>query len=330
MEKLNIGHGSGGRLTSEIIFQILQPFRKENVSPYLEDCAIVDGNIAITIDGYTISPRSFPGGNIGELAICGSVNDLAMRGAKPNFIAMGLIAEEGLAKDELLSHMESAAKVCSELSIQLVTGDTKVLPKGQVDGLYITTCAIGTPPSNREPLGMHLITPGDVLIVTTEIGQHEATIAALRYGLSVPSLQSDCAPLWPLVEQIIEMDGIKCMRDCTRGGLGTVLCEWAESTSLGIEIEESKIPISNEVSSLCDILGFDPLYLACEGCAVIAVAPETSEKVLSALKAHKLGEKAQIIGKVTEEHKGYVGMNTKAGGRRLIDMPVGEMLPRIC
>lgn len=330
MEKLHIGHGTGGRLTSEIISEILRPFQKTSSSPYLEDCAIVDGNIAVTIDGYTVSPRTFPGGDIGKLAICGSVNDLAMRGAKPKFIAMGLIAEEGLDKNELLSYMESAANTCAELSIQLVTGDTKVLPKGQVDGLYITTCAIGAPPLDREPLGMVRLVPGDVLIVTTEIGQHEATIAAARYGLTVPSLKSDCAPLWPLVEQIIEMKGIKCMRDCTRGGLGTVLCEWAESTSLGIDIYEEKIPISSEVSSICDILGFDPLYLACEGCAVIAVAPEDAEKVLSKLKAHELGKKAQIIGQITEEHKGYVGMNTKAGGKRLVDMPVGEMLPRIC
>lgn len=324
---MSTGHGSGGRLSSEIVSQILSAFGAFGLER--EDCAIPEKGLAITIDGYTITPRVFPGGDIGKLAVCGSVNDLAMRGAEPRYLAMGLVAEEGLEKEELLSYMKSAGSVCESLSMKLVSGDTKVVPSGQVDGLFITTCAVGKPVPERK-LGIGRLEAGDAVIVTTSIGRHGAAVAASRYDLSAGSLKSDCAALWPLVRDILHVPGLRCMRDCTRGGLGSVLCEWAEAASLGILFEENLLPIDSEVRSVCDILGFDPLYLACEGCAVMAVSPEDVDRTLDSLRSHEVAKDAAFIGRLTSENPGYVGMRTEAGGTRLVDMPVGEILPRIC
>ncbi|MGC9373314.1 MAG: hydrogenase expression/formation protein HypE [Thermovirgaceae bacterium] len=327
MGRLSTGHGAGGRLGGELISEILLSFGATGLEQ--EDCAIPEKGLAITIDGFTVTPRVFPGGDIGKLAVCGSINDLAMRGAKPKYLAMSLVAEEGLEKEELLSYMKSAGSVCTELSVRLVSGDTKVVPSGQVDGLFITTCAVGNPVPERS-LGIARLEPGDALIVTTSIGRHGAAVAASRYNLSSGSLLSDCAPLWHLAEDLLDIPGLRCMRDCTRGGLGTVLCEWAEAASLGVLFHEKSLPVSPEVKSVCDILGFDPLYLACEGCAVIAVDPEDAEKTLDRLRAHEIARDAECIGSLTSENPGYVGMRTEAGGTRLVDMPVGEILPRIC
>jgi len=327
MGRLSTGHGSGGRLGGELISEILLSFGATDLEQ--EDCAIPEKGLAITIDGFTVTPRVFPGGDIGKLAVCGSINDLAMRGAKPKYLAMSLVAEEGLEKEELLSYMKSAGSVCSDLSVRLVSGDTKVVPSGQVDGLFITTCGIGSPIPERN-LGIARLEPGDALIVTTSIGRHGAAVAASRYNLLAGSLLSDCAPLWHPVEDILDIPGLRCMRDCTRGGLGTVLCEWAEAASLGVLFDEKNLPISPEVRSICDILGFDPLYLACEGCALIAVAPEDVEQTLDRLRTHEITRDAGCIGFLTSENPGYVGMRTEAGGTRLVDMPVGEILPRIC
>lgn len=327
MERLSTGHGSGGRLTSELVSDIISSFGVSGLEQ--EDCAIPEKGLAVTIDGYTITPRVFPGGDIGKLAVCGSVNDLAMRGAEPRYLAMSLVAEEGLAKDELLSYMRSAGSVCAELSIELISGDTKIVPRGQVDGLFITTCALGKPIPERN-IGADRLEAGDTLIVTTSIGRHGAAVAAARYNLSAGSLKSDCTPLWPLVKDILDIPGLHCMRDCTRGGMGTVLCEWAETASLGILFDENMVPIDPEVRSVCDILGFDPLYLACEGCAVIAVSPDDADETIRRLKKHDVARDATCIGRLTAENSGYVGMRTEAGGIRLVDMPVGEILPRIC
>ncbi|MFP4481418.1 MAG: hydrogenase expression/formation protein HypE [Thermovirgaceae bacterium] len=327
MERLSTGHGSGGRLSSELISDILHSFGASGLEQ--EDCAIPEKGLAITIDGFTVTPRVFPGGDIGKLAVCGSINDLAMRGAKPKYLAMSLVAEEGLEKEELLSYMKSAGSVCSDLSVRLVSGDTKVVPSGQVDGLFITTCAVGSPVTAQN-LGISRLEPGDALIVTTSVGRHGAAVAASRYNLSAGSLFSDCAPLWHLAEDLLDIEGLRCMRDCTRGGIGTVLCEWAETSSLGVLFDEKRLPLSAEVSSVCDILGFDPLYLACEGCAVIAVAPEDADKALARLRTHDIARDAACIGFLTSENSGFVGMRTEAGGTRLVDMPVGEILPRIC
>ncbi|MEA4876412.1 MAG: hydrogenase expression/formation protein HypE [Aminobacterium sp.] len=308
---------------------MLSVFPKKNLTSDLEDCALIWEKIGVTIDSFTVSPRDFPGGDIGELAICGSANDLAVRGVKPQFITMSVVAEEGLHIDELTRYMKSASSICQKLGIQLVAGDTKVVPKGHVEGLFITTCAVGervTP----APLGMNLLQPGDTIIVSTSIGRHGAAIGASRFDLNPEDLKSDCAPLWPALEPLLKIDGLRCMRDCTRGGLGTVMCEWAEGRQLGVTLSEEGIPIRSSVQSVCDILGFDPLYLACEGCAAIGVDPKDTDKVLNILRENPLCQEASIIGSVTEEHKGMVALQTKIGGMRVVDMPVGEMLPRIC
>ncbi len=325
---MSIGHGAGGSLTQELIDLIKGSFDGSPLADD-EDCAILPGGFAVTIDGYTVSPLSFEGGDIGKLSICGSVNDLSVRGAKPLYLALGVIAEEGFPVRELLRYMESAASVCRSLGIELVTGDSKVVPGGQADGLFLSTCCLGR--MEREtPLGADNLRPGDAVIVTCPPGLHGATIAAHRYGLKVRGLSSDCAALWPMLKNILPVDGLRCMRDCTRGGLATVLCEWSEKARLGIEIDESLIPWDEAALSVCDILGFEPLHMAGEGCAAVAVEGEEAQRTLALLKEHDLGEKASIIGRVTREHPGLVGIRTYSGGTRLVDRPVGELLPRIC
>lgn len=329
MGKLNLGHGSGGRLTQQLISEITGEFPDDAKIPELEDCTFINGGYAITIDGFTVSPRDFPGGNIGELAICGSSNDLAVRGIKPEFISMSLIIEEGFELEELKRYMKSAALICSKLGIKLAAGDTKVVPSGSVEGMFITTCAVGRSVTPFK-LGMANIKTGDSIIVTTSIGRHGAAVGASRFKLAAEALKSDCAPLWPALKDLVDIEGLRAMRDCTRGGLGTVMCEWAEGNNIGIEIDEDKIPVREEVHAVCDILGFDPLYLACEGCAAIAVSPERETEVLEKLKKHDICAEASHIGTVVNSHKSLVGLRTSIGGIRVVDMPVGEMLPRIC
>jgi len=328
MGGLTIGHGAGGRLTEELISLILDRFRKTPLADR-EDCALLPGGLAVTIDGYTVSPLSFQGGDIGKLSVCGSANDLAVRGARPLFLALGVIAEEGFPLEDLLVYMESASLICDSMDIALVTGDSKVVPRGQADELFLTTCAIGK--IEREPvLGVDNLKHGDSILVTCPPGMHGAAIAAARYGLKVHGLASDCAPLWPMVEKVLPLKGLRCMRDCTRGGLGTVLCEWAKASGLGIEIEEEKVPRDEPSLSVCELLGFDPLHMAGEGCAAVAVSAEDAEKAVAILRQHPSGEMASIIGKVTEKHPRLVGIHTISGGTRLVDKPVGELLPRIC
>jgi len=323
---IELKHGSGGRPTQQLIGEILNIYEDLSVKD-LEDCALIENDIGVTIDGFTVNPRFFPGGDIGKLAVCGSTNDLAVRGVKPMYLAMSILIEEGLPKEELLKVVKSAYTVSKALDVRLVAGDTKVLPKGQADGMYITCCALGKVVTKR-PWGINNLSSGDMLIITGPIGKHGALISALHYGLEVAQLTSDCAPLWPLMEMIVKVAGVKCARDCTRGGLGTVLCEWAEGSGVGIEIEEDLIPLDPEVASVADVLGFDVLHLACEGTAVIAVAPSYLDDVISHLK--NVAPFCTVIGKVTEDHPGIVGLKTKIGGIRVVDMLAGEMVPRIC
>jgi len=301
----------------------------------MEDCAFIGDDFAVSMDGFTVSPHDFPGGDIGKLAVCGSANDLAVRGVRPLYLTLSLIIEEGLEPAVLDRYMESAARTAREGGIRLVAGDTKVVPHGAADKLFITTCAIGkkaTPATKI--LQTSNLQDGDVLILSTSPGRHGAALAAARFGMSAPGLVSDCALLWPALEPLLEFDGLRCMRDCTRGGLGTVLCEWAESPELslplGIEISETEIPVNREVNSVCDILGFDPLYLASEGCALVAVAPDQAEACLETLRKNPLCHDAAVIGRMVFAHPRMVGMKTRIGGLRFVDMPAGEILPRIC
>jgi len=283
----------------------------------------------MTIDGYTVHPLSFPGGNIGKLAVCGTVNDLACRGAKPLYIALGVLAEEGFDEGEFLGYLSDASEVCEKLGIRIVTGDTKVLPRGELDRLVLTTCGLGRISLGRD-LGISSLRPGDNLVLTGPVGLHGATIAALRYGLKSEGLASDCAPLWELAEKILPFAGLRAIRDCTRGGLATVLCEWSEGSRLGIEVDENAILVPDSVASVCDLLGFDPFTLACEGCLIIGVAPRETEALLETLRSYEGGRYASRIGSITPEHPGWVSLLTRSGGTRVLDMPAGEILPRIC
>jgi hydrogenase expression/formation protein HypE len=326
------GHGSGGRLTQKLTERILSRFETEGFE--MEDCAFLDkgGNdadIAVTMDGFTVSPQDFPGGDIGKLAVCGSSNDLAVRGVEPRWLTLSLIIEEGLEFSLLDRYMESAARTAKEGNIRLIAGDTKVVPHGMADKIFIAACAMGKKMSSRT-LQTSNLRQGDVLILSTSPGRHGAALAAARFNIAAPGLTSDCALLWPSLKPLMALDGLRCMRDCTRGGLGTVLCEWAEGASLGVELVETNLPANRETNAICDILGFDPLYLASEGCAVVAVAPEQAEGCLDLLRQNSISRDAAVIGRIVADHPRMVGMKTRIGGMRCVDMPVGEILPRIC
>jgi hydrogenase expression/formation protein HypE len=325
--KATTGHGSGGRLTQQLTRRILDRFRNDEFQ--MEDCAFIGGGMAVSTDGFTVFPHDFPGGDIGKLAVCGSANDLAVRGARPLFLTLALIIEEGLDLAHLDRYMESAAHAAREGKIRLVAGDTKVVPRGAADKLFVTTCAIGKRESPHV-LQTSNLRNGDVLILSTSPGRHGAALAAARFGLNAPGLVSDCALLWTALSPLWGFSELRCMRDCTRGGLGTVLCEWAEASSLGIEIQETDIPSNGEVDAVCDILGLDRLYLASEGCALVAVAPQRAEECLAALRRSPMCPDAAVIGRVVAEHPSMVGMKTRIGGQRFVDMPTGEILPRIC
>lgn len=328
--RIGLGHGSGGQQSQELVQALLGPFYERGIGPELEDSALLPGGYAMTVDGFTVSPRVFPGGDIGHLCVCGCVNDLAVRGAAPDFLGIGLIIEEGFPTEELSLYMESAARTCSSLGMRLAAGDTKVVPSGAVDGVYFSGTAFGKLRRDT-PLQATNIRVGDSLIVSGPIGRHGAAIAASRFNLSVSDLESDCAPLWPALEPLLAVDGLRCMRDCTRGGLGAVLCEWGEATGKHLSLEEASIPIDDRVRSLCDVLGFDPLYMACEGCIIAACEPSEATTVLQLLSASPLCAEAALIGEVTDgEPEGMVSMRTYIGGERLVDMPFGELLPRIC
>ena len=320
-------------MTQQLTRRILEHFDQPVQAFQMEDCAFIDnGETAISMDGFTVSPLEFPGGDIGKLSVCGSANDLAVRGVEPLFLTLSLIIEEGLDLSVLDHYMESAARTAREGKINLIAGDTKVVPHGTADKLFITTCAIGKRASAETPVILQTsnLRTGDALILSTSPGRHGAALAAARFELNAPGLTSDCALLWPVLKPLLSLEGLRCMRDCTRGGLGTMLCEWAEAASLGIEIAEMNIPVHKETNAVCDILGFDPLYLASEGCALVAVAPDQAEKCVKILRQSALCWDADVIGRVVSHHPCMVGMKTRIGGHRFVDMPTGEILPRIC
>jgi hydrogenase expression/formation protein HypE len=324
---ITLGHGSGGRLTQQLTNTIISNFDLTNFES--EDCAWINEDMAVAIDGFTVTPLSFPGGDIGKLAVCGSTNDLAVRGVRPDMLVLSLIIEEGLDMEQFAGYMKSAADTCRIMGTRLIAGDTKVVPRGTADKLFITTCAIGKRISSNK-LGTANIMDGDHLILTTSPGKHGSVLAAVRFGIEAPELQSDCAPLWPSLLPLLDLNGLHAMRDCTRGGVGTVLCEWAESCGLGFEIEEQRLPKNEYAASICDILGFDNLWLAGEGCALIAVSECDAEECLKRLRVSSICSEAALVGKVYNKRSGMAWMKTLIGGERIIDMPAGEILPRIC
>jgi len=332
-DKILLAHGSGGKLAHELVEK---SFVKAFANPFLaklDDSAVIDlsGRLAFTTDSYVVSPIFFPGGDIGKLAVCGTVNDLAMSGAKPLYLSLAFIIEEGLPQGELNQVVDSARKATKEAEVEIVTGDTKVVHRGSADKLFINTAGVGIIAEGVDISGSNA-RPGDKVILSGTIGDHGIAVLSQREGLSFSTqLESDCAPLGGLVaEMLAASPNIHCLRDPTRGGLATSLNELAKQSKVGIRIEEEKIPVREEVLAACEMLGFDPLYIANEGKLVAIVPAEDTDKVLKAMRGNHYGKSAAIIGEVRGEHPGRVVMKTCLGASRIVDMLVGDLLPRIC
>ncbi|MCZ7591652.1 MAG: hydrogenase expression/formation protein HypE [Kiritimatiellae bacterium] len=327
-------HGSGGKLSQQLIQKMILPSFKNELLQPLHDGAIFSiGNtrLAFSTDSFVVSPLFFPGGDIGDLAINGTVNDLAMCGAKPLYLSAAFIIEEGLPMDDLWRVIQSMRRAADRAGVALVTGDTKVVDRGKGDKLFINTSGIGLVHDgvNIQPTRA---TPGDKVIVSGHIAVHGIAIMSVREGLEFETeIASDTAPLNGLTEAILAVcPDIHVLRDPTRGGVTSALSEIAEAAHVGIRLEESRIPISEEVKGACEILGLDPLYVANEGKLIAIVPADSTEAVLAAMRAHPLGKDAAIIGEVVTDHPRFVTMKTRVGGTRVVDMLSGEQLPRIC
>lgn len=332
--RIILAHGAGGRLSHELVEELFMPFFANDLLAALDDSAVIPAQqqrIAFTTDSYVVKPLFFPGGDIGRLAICGTVNDLAMAGARPVGLSASFILEEGFLIDDLERVLSSMKGAAEEAGVQVVAGDTKVVEHGAAQGLYITTAGIGVIPEGVV-IGSAQAKTGDAIIVSGSIGEHEIAVLMARGEFSLQGrIESDCAPLNGLVEAMVEAcPAIRALRDPTRGGMATVLWEIAHASGVGMVVEEEKIPVKAEVRAVCDLLGFDPYYLANEG-KLIAFVPEgDAAAVLQAMQAHPLGRQAAIIGKVVAEHPGKVLLKTEIGGHRLLDPLSGEQFPRIC
>jgi hydrogenase expression/formation protein HypE len=294
---------------------------------------ICPGELVFTTDSYVVDPIFFPGGNIGKLSICGTINDLAVAGADPLYMSAGFILEAGLPMPDLENIVQSMAAEAKNAGIQIVTGDTKVVDKGKADKLFINTSGVGFMRyKSREMFPGKTIKAGDKILVNGNIGDHGVAVLAAREQLNIaPHIVSDCASLNKLIAKILNnVDGIRFMRDLTRGGLATILCEVCEDLPFGIQIEEAAIPVREEVRGVCEMLGMEPIYMANEGKFITIIEPGVADKLLSLMYAEKLGQQAAIIGEVVSDHPGSVVMDTEIGGTRFIDMLTGEQLPRIC
>ena len=287
--------------------------------------------VAFTTDSFVVSPLFFPGGDIGRLAVCGTVNDLCVGGAIPHSLSAAFVLEEGLLIEDLKRLAASMAATCREAGVEIVTGDTKVVERGKADGVFITTSGVGVVPAGRS-LSISRVRPGDALVVSGPIGDHGVAILSVREGIDFETeLLSDCAPLASLTRAIFEVGiAVRCMRDPTRGGLSGVLQDMAQRSGVGVLIDEALVPVRAEVRAASDLLGLDPLYIACEGRLVAAVAPEDADRLLATLRAHPLGQGAALIGHAVAEHPKTVRMRSRIGGERVVPMLSGEQLPRIC
>ena len=328
-----LAHGSGGKLSHDLIEKKLLPPLANPMLNRLDDSAIFEfrGHLAFTTDSYVVNPIFFPGGDIGKLAICGTVNDLSMSGAKPLYLSLSLILEEGFSLSELDRIVRSIKAATEEAEVRIITGDTKVVNQGQADKLFINTSGIGVIPLGIDISGANA-RAGDKIILSGTIGDHGIAVMCQREGLKFSTpVQSDCAPLNKLVAQMLKSSPrIHCLRDPTRGGLATVLNEFAQQSNVGIVLEEDKIPIKESVRAVCELLGFDPLYLANEGKLVAMAEPADAGKILAEMRQNIYGRDAAIIGEVSNAHPGRVIMKTKLGPSRVVDMLSGELLPRIC
>lgn len=333
-EQIVMGHGAGGRMSHQLI---QKAFMSAFDNPALragDDAALVvpeHGKLSISTDAHVVFPLFFPGGDIGKLAVCGTVNDVAMLGAKPLYLTAGFILEEGLSMETLKAVVASMKSAADEAGVQIVAGDTKVVQRGKADGLYITTAGVGVVREGVN-IGGAQAKVGDVIILSGSIGDHGIAVLGARGELGFESsLQSDVAPLNHLIEAMLDASpNVHVLRDPTRGGLATTLNEIAGQAKVGILLQEDSIPVHPEVNAACEMLGFDPLYVANEGKLVAIVAKEDAEKILAAMKQTRYGEGAVVIGEVTAEPKGRVLLKTALGSTRVVDMLAGEMLPRIC
>ncbi|MFC1929645.1 hydrogenase expression/formation protein HypE [Chloroflexota bacterium] len=332
-DRILLAHGSGGKLSHDLVENNLVPLLKNPLLDKLDDAAVLElkGRLAFTTDSYVVSPIFFPGGDIGKLAICGTVNDLAMSGAKPIYLSLSLIIEEGLPLTDLNRIMASIQRAAEEAEVKVVTGDTKVVNKGSADKLFINTAGIGLVLNGVDISGSKAI-PGDKVILSGGIGEHGIAVMSQREGLQFStSIESDCAPLNKLVAEMLEASpDIHCLRDPTRGGLASTLNEFTKQSGVGIRVYEGKIPVQDAVGAACDLLGLDPLYVANEGKLVAVVPVAEAEKVLETMRRNQYGTQSAIIGEVVAEHPGKVFMITSLGASRIIDMLTGELLPRIC
>lgn len=334
MEKIVLDHGSGGKAYFRLISDLLVPSFDNPILARLDDSAVLDvgkNRLAFSTDTYVVDPIFFPGGNIGDLAVNGTVNDLAMSGAVPRYLSLGLILEEGFPTDDLEKILRTMKNAAAKADVLIVTGDTKVVPRKAADKIYINTSGIGIIPDGLNISG-HNARCGDKIIISGTIAEHGIIILIQREKIEFESeITSDTAPLNSMVQRIIQAsDGIHALRDPTRGGVGTTLNEIAIQSNIGIDIYEESIPVKEEVAAVCRLLGIDPLYVANEGRLIAFVSPDHVEKVLDAIRRCEHGKDAAIIGEVTSGHAGKVRMKTSIGGSRIVDMLTGEQLPRIC
>ena len=344
-DSILLGHGSGGMLSAELLQKVFLPGFDNEVLAGLEDQATIrlssknngqsNGHkaprIAFTTDSFVVRPLFFPGGDIGKLAVHGTVNDLAVGGATPLFLSAAFILEEGLSIADLKRIVQSMRSACAEANVTLVTGDTKVVDRGKGDQVFITTAGIGTVPESCN-LSIRNARPGDVVIVSGTLGDHGIAIMSVREGIEFETvLESDSAPLNDLTRVMLEAcPSIRCMRDPTRGGVSSTLNELADASRVGVRLTESALPLRPEVKAACEMLGLDPLYVANEGKLIAIVPADDAERLLAVMRGHPLGRNAVVIGRIVEEHPGMVVMKSLVGGERVVTLLAGEQLPRIC
>jgi hydrogenase expression/formation protein HypE len=335
-DRIVLGHGSGGRLTADLVGRLFVPAFSNEVLDALEDQATLalgrSSSVAMTTDAFVVRPIFFPGGDIGRLAVCGTVNDLVVGGAVARYLAAAFVLEEGMAVADLERIVASMRAACHEAGVELVAGDTKVVERGKGDQVFITTTGLGTYPADRRPLSVAAARPGDRVVVSGTIGDHGVAILSVREGLSFDTvLESDVAPVGGLARALLDASPhARCMRDPTRGGVASTLNEIAAASRVGIVVSERAVPVRREVAGACEMLGLDPLYVANEGKIVAVVPAEEAEQVVAALRATPRGRDAAVVGEVVDRDPGIVRVRSGIGGERVLPMLAGEQLPRIC
>jgi hydrogenase expression/formation protein HypE len=335
-DTIRLAHGGGGSLTQELIQNLFLRYFDNEYLKKLNDSAILQSSFsqfALTTDSFVVSPLFFPGGDIGKLSVCGTVNDLCVSGSKPLYLSIGFIIEEGFSIKQLERIVSSIRKTTQEAGVLVVAGDTKVVERGKADGVFINTTGVGKFRDSQSVIRSRA-KPGDLVIISGPIGSHGMAVITSRENFGFHTrIQSDVAPLHDLVKvmlQVTDEDEIHVMRDATRGGIATVLNEIAEQSRVSIELEVEKIPINEDVRGACEILGFDPLYIANEGVLVACVQEQYAQQVVKAMRKERYGQKSIIAGKVTKDNPGRVSLRTIIGSHRVLDMQTGEQLPRIC